>query len=190
MINLSNQEKNVLLDPILEKIDLVSFFDESLHLMLQTNSPIRFIHGDFHHNNRLIQSTVDENGNKSQEVFFVDFDLCNYTYRGFDLGRYFYTFKHAADPEESANQLFPQDEELKVFLTEYRNESARLSSSPDYFADPINSMEQLIRETKIFGLHSYLFDIWCTFHLYCKNPDNESTETILVCSTNFYIYKS
>lgn len=147
--------------------------------MRKSNSPIVFSHGDFNRANRLVQTTKDESGNTHKRIYFVDFEYCSYNHRGFDLARYFTTFKHCYNTPDTM-KVFPPNEEMLTFLNEYRNEFARLTS-PEYLDDPINSVEQLIRETQIFSLYTYASDICFYLQMFIRNPDNDRTEVYLVC---------
>lgn len=95
------------------------------------------------------------------------------------MGRYFFSYK--ADYEDDlSGQPFPTDEEMRLFLGEYRNEFAK-HSDWNYLADPDNSMQQLLKEAKVFLLHGYLAYIWVMLFKIITNPGNEYNEFNLIC---------
>ena len=75
----------------------------------------------------------------------MDFDYSTYNYRGYDLGRYFSNYRHTDDM--FGNEGFPRDEQMGLFLNEYRLECAKVQGD-HYLKLEINSLEQLIKEAK------------------------------------------
>ncbi|OTF83529.1 Choline/ethanolamine kinase-like protein, partial [Euroglyphus maynei] len=108
-------------------------------------------HNDFNRENRLVK--FDENGQK--RIYYIDLDFCNFNYRGYDLGRYFSNYRH--HDNMFGNEGFPCDQEMDLFLNEYRNELAKGQSS-EWLNDPKNSLEHFRDEAKIFTLKAYLID--------------------------------
>lgn len=147
-------------------------------LIEQVNSPVVLAHADFNRGNRIVEEGADENGKPTKRVYMVDLDYVNFQPRGIDLGRYFSNYRHKEDM--FGDEGFPTDEEMKLFLEEYRQESGRLSSQKNYLQDPVNSIENLILESKVFIQQSCFVDAWFGIFMYLQNLDNEQTKHFLV----------
>lgn len=111
-----------------------------------------FGHMDLNRSNRLVNETVDENGNQVKKICLIDFDYSCYGPREQDFCGFFCSYKHK--DYIFGDEPWPTDEEMKIFLEAYRLESERLQ--PGYLDDPLNSLEQLIKETKLHSLQYYL----------------------------------
>ncbi|KAH9425058.1 hypothetical protein DERP_011786 [Dermatophagoides pteronyssinus] len=133
-------------------------------------------HNDFNRQNRLIQ--FDKNGNK--RIYFIDLDFTNYYYRGLDLGRYFSNYRHHDDM--FGNEGFPDDNEMDLFLNEYRMELSK-SQSSEWLNDPKNSLEHFRDESKIFTLKAYSIDAGFAVMMFVQNP---TTDKFLIIAKNRY----
>ena len=138
--------------------------------VLRVKSPVVFSHNDFNRTNILIR---ESNDNKSQnlEIFFIDFDYSNYSYRGYDLGKYFSTWaqeipKYCAGPYVQ----FPTDTQMSVFIEAYIREMIEINGN-SYAKLEINSRERIIKETKMFALLAYIKDcMYCIVFIKHQPP--------------------
>ena len=79
---------------------------------------------------------------------------------------------------------FPSDEEMALFLSEYRAECARQQGGDYYLNDAANSLEQLIKESKIYTLMAYGDYFFCLM-MYNNDPNGPKKEYFLV---SYFVY--
>src|SRR5699024_8669503 len=118
---------------------------------------------------------TNADGSTSKELFLVDFDYATYNYRGYDLGRYFSNYRHEEDM--FGNEGFPADEEMNLFLDAYREECGRLQGD-HYLQAEINSIEQLIKEAKVFALKAFSEYVFCIM-MYTLDPTGPQKDYFL-----------
>ena len=94
----------------------------------------------------------------------------SYGYRGYDFGTIAAEWGRELTERmksEKEIQKYPNDSALKQFMQYYINESERIHGI-EWSQKKENSMEQLIKETKIFTLASSMYTI-----LFCLGSDKE-----------------
>lgn len=178
-------------DPLLKEkyyevfldLDIEEIIEFSRKAMLDINSPTVFSHNDFNRGNRIVQVVKDDSGNTKKKIYFVDFDYSTYNFRGFDLARYFSNYRHADDM--FGNEGLPTDEEMGIFLKEYQMECSRVQGD-FYLKQEINSIEQLIKEVKVFLLDILTIDFFFCLVLYNLNPKGNEKEYFLESTKNRY----
>ena len=116
-------------------------------------SPIVLSHNDLNRTNILIKETKDKS---DFEIYFIDFDWSCYHYRGIDFGQYF-AFWGQIDYDWD-NHAFPSDQEMSVFINAYIERMTEIFGD-SYAKEGINSPERLIKESKVFALHTTLRNI-------------------------------
>lgn len=156
------------LDSILSQIEIKSTIEKLTPLLFSSGSPALFTHVDFTRSNRLVA--------KDKSILLIDFDFSNFFPRGMDFGRYFSNYKHK--DSIFGDEGFPTDQEMRLFLEEYRIESGKLNSN--YLDEANNSIEQLIKESKLFALNLYFMDTLFAIGMFMQNFQNEKAEYFLV----------
>ncbi|KAH9426170.1 hypothetical protein DERP_007110 [Dermatophagoides pteronyssinus] len=131
---------------------------------------IVFSHNDFNRNNRIINN---------DQIVLIDFDYSTYYHRGNDIGRYFSNYKH--HDNMFGAEGFPNDEEMNIFLDEYRHEFVRNffkfnnSNNDDYIDEILNnhhySLQQLRAESKAFTLLAYIIDTYFGLWQFTLDPN-------------------
>nr|XP_046913632.1 LOW QUALITY PROTEIN: probable ethanolamine kinase A [Dermatophagoides farinae] len=145
-------------------------------LINKVDSPLLFSHNDLNRQNRLVK--FDDNGQK--QIYFIDLDFTNYGWRGLDLGRYFSNYRHHDDM--FGNEGFPDDQQMNLFLDEYRCELSKHHSS-EWLKDERNSLEHLRDEAKIFTLKAYSVDAGFGVMMFVQNP---TSDKFLITTKNRY----
>ena len=143
--------------------DIKKELDWLKKVLIETKSPIMFTHLDFRGTNCMVTDPNDE-------IILCDFEYSCYGYRGFDFGSTMVEWNRKVDELfKSENQLdkYPDDEQIKSLLKPYINESVKILGKR-YLEDKINSMEQLVKEAKVFSLVADMFMI-----LFCLKCDND-----------------
>lgn len=72
--------------------------------------------------------------------------------RGADFGDYFANYRHR---EDFADEGFPSDTEMSLFLNEYRAECGRILGT-EFLNKEENSLEHMIDEAKMYTLGAYI----------------------------------
>lgn len=108
----------------------------------------------------------------------MDFDYSTYNFRGYDLGRYFSNYRHVKD-DMFSNESLPSDKEMFLFLKEYQLECSKVQGK-FYLNQKINSIDQLVLESKVFLLNALTIDFFFCLMMYCLNPTGEKNEYFLV----------
>lgn len=118
-------------------------------LQISNQSPeIVFAHNDFNHSNIVVEK-------KAGEIYFIDFELSLYSFRGLDIGRY---FVDAFQSEQFHCEDIISDSLMMEFINWYRDEYSKINGN-DWNFQINNSSENLLRESKVFCLHAYMIDI-------------------------------
>ena len=145
----------------LEKINFVEELNWFERIVKDLNPPIVLSHNDFTQRNILIREekeeekslTSDVSKNKIVDKIVVfDHEYSNYSYRGNDFSRLF---------AQWGKKLFevkplPSDQLIKSFLSYYLNECVKIHGE-NYKNDERNSIEFMLKETKVFHLGFKLF---------------------------------
>ena len=133
--------------------------------MRSSESPVVFTHNDFRSSNIMITEPNDE-------VVICDFEYSAYGYRGWDLvnlmrewGRDQWDFKTMAD-------LPPKDSVFGPKIQIYVDECERIYGKK-WSQNPINSVEHILKEIKIFLLCSCLF-----FSVFFLNMDENEPNSL------------
>lgn len=169
---------------VFQDLDVVAVMSANKQAMAEVGSPHVFSHSDFNRGNRLVKEVKDDSGvTIKKEIYLVDFDYSTYNYRGYDLGRYFSNYRHTDDM--FGNEGFPTDEQMGLFLNEYRLECAKVQGD-HYLKLEINSLEQLIKEAKVFLLNALTIDYFFCLMMYSLNPTGEKKEYFLKSAKNRY----
>lgn len=146
-------------------------------LMLKVKSPLVFTHGDFNRGNRLVKQEDKVDGIANKQIYLVDFDYSTYNYRGYDIARYFSNYRHVDDM--FGDEGFPTDQEMSLFLEEYRQECAQVQGD-SYLQQQINSLQQLIKEAKVFVLNAYAVDFFFCLMMYTLDAKSDKKHYFLV----------
>lgn len=155
-------------DSIVKEFDVEKLMSECGRIVSECESPLVFAHSDLNRSNRLINESLDENGNPVKRIYLIDFDYSCYGRRETDITAFFVSYKHK--DHLFGDGPYPSDEEMKLFLDAYRLESEKLH--PGYLEDPINSMEAMIKETKLFSLKGYMFLAIFALSMVVNSKDN------------------
>ncbi|KAH9403865.1 hypothetical protein TYRP_014376 [Tyrophagus putrescentiae] len=160
---------------LLESIEYLESSRLTRELSKKVNSTFVFSHSDFNRGNRLVAKVKDpETGVEKKRIWIVDFDYSTINYRGIDFGRYFSNYRHEDDM--FGDEGFPTDEEMALFLEEYRQECARIQGQ---FYLEANPLEMLIREAKIFAMQAYSDFFFCLM-MYTNDPKGPRKDYFLV----------
>ena len=120
------------------ELDLKSEIEWILDLINKTESPVVFCHNDLRQANIMITESNDE-------VIFCDFDHSSYGYRGFDFG-YFFCFFFDVNIDSFSKQ----------FIKYYIKENEEIFGKK-YSENPINSLQYILNESKVFVLLAYIY---------------------------------
>ena len=146
----------------LKENDLLKEMDFVERIILKLNPKIVFIHNDFRNTNILVK----EKNNEQDKLTICDFEYGHYGYRGSDFGFLFSTWgihKFVLEPE------FVTDDIMRPFFQYYNEECIKINGE-EYLKDERNTIENLIREAKIFYLSFSLLGV--TFCL-CKDHQDD-----------------
>jgi len=140
----------------LNKYDLEQEIQWLKERVLETNSPTLFCHNDFRVNNIMVIESDNQNKNDiNEKIVLCDFEYSSYSFRGVDFGTIFALWgKNWADFFKSHD--FPDDSLIKPFISAYIEESIKLHGK-EFSENKLNSMEQILREVKVFALVSEMF---------------------------------
>ncbi|CAG2163283.1 unnamed protein product [Oppiella nova] len=134
-MNTSLQIKQSLEDPVIVQqireynlrtfleVDLIhenSWLERAIHELM---SPIVFSHNDFNRRNILIHESPND---QNMDIYLIDFDWTNYSYRGADFGTYFCSWGQRELDFGSGD--FPTDTQMYPFIDAYIQEMKYLIS--------------------------------------------------------------
>ncbi|XP_054157051.1 choline/ethanolamine kinase-like [Oppia nitens] len=143
----------------------------------QCGSPMTFTHNDLLSANVMVLED-NNNDNSGDQLLICDYEYASYSYRGLDLssiigewGRLWNDFKTAHN--------FVDDSTIKQLLNYYIDENIKIFGK-EYTENANNSMDQLIKEVKVFAL---VYKMFMTL-IFFKGDDNkdkvETKPTLLV----------
>ncbi|CAG2164693.1 unnamed protein product [Oppiella nova] len=163
------------LDQIFKEINAKNFLEcdikeenQWLHKCIEAiKSPIVYSHNDIFTGNILVNNKIDDKS--ANNVILIDFEYSGHFYRGSDLGFFVNEFGRSSNWLDRQDVPLAHDIWIQMFLTHYLNESIEIHGKE--FADRVeNSMQYLLRETKLFSLIAEMFIIF--FMLYTnESPD-------------------
>ncbi len=135
----------------LKKYDIRQEIEWIKKRIIEIDSPILFVHNDFHGGNILVTET---NNDSDERIIFCDFEYSCYSYRGQDFGTLFNEWGRDVSEIMKVGD-FPNESVTNLFFDEYIAESVKVVGN-EYSAKKSNSIEHLTREAKIFSLNSSL----------------------------------
>ena len=136
----------------LKKCDLKDEIQWFQKTMDGIKSPIVFTHIDFRGSNIMVTEPNDE-------IILCDFEYSSYGYRGFDFGTIVVEWNRGAEAlfkSDNILEKYPNDSQIKTILKPYVEESERIFGRK-WSEDKINSMDQLVKEVKLFSMAANLF---------------------------------
>ncbi|XP_013407263.1 choline/ethanolamine kinase isoform X2 [Lingula anatina] len=148
---------------LLEKIfsfKIEAEFETLKDFVIGVNSPVVFCHNDLQEGNILCFGDTDD-----MELMAIDFEYCNYNYRGCDIANHFnewvydYTYDKFPFYKES-RENYPSREEQIFFLKAY------LSASGENEDEIEQKAESMLYECSACGLISHF--LWGTWSLACS----------------------
>ncbi len=140
----------------LKKYDLKEEIEWLKNCVKETNSPIVFCHNDFRGSNIMVTDPNNNNiGDKKDRITFCDFEYSSYGYRGVDFGTIFAEWGRSWNDFMKLHH-FPNDSTIMTFIEEYVSESVKILGK-EYSTNELNSLEQLLKEVKVFVLVSNMF---------------------------------
>lgn len=111
-----------------------------------------------------------------QQIYLIDFDATSMNNRGADFGDYFANYRHK---EDFADEGFPSDEEMSLFLNEYRTECGRILGA-EFLSKEENTLEHMIDESKMYTLDSYIGGTFFGLMWYQQVHNTEKGQYFLV----------
>jgi len=140
----------------LKSYDLKQEIQWIKNVILQTDSPIVFNHNDFRGSNIMVTGVENNNIDEVKDkLTLCDFEYSSYGYRGIDFGTIFAEWGRTMNDYKTLHN-FPEDSVIKPFIDSYIDESVQIHGI-EYSADKKNSVEQLLKEVKVFTLVSNIF---------------------------------
>ena len=132
---------------------------------------------------------VTKNSNNSNdEIVLCDFEYSCYGYRGFDFGTILVEWGRTMNDMTKPHD-FPGDSAIESLLQHYIDESVRIFGQK-YLENKNNSMDQLLREVKLFVLIGNIFFILFSI----QNDDNSKQimdrKVMMVCMLYLYAFAS
>ncbi len=103
--------------------------------------------------------------------------------RGVDFGDYFSNYRHR---EDFANEGFPSDEDMALFLNEYRKKCAQIFGT-EFLDKKENSLEHMIDEAKIYTLGSYIGGTFFGLMWYQEAHDTGKGQYFLVSLLSIFL---
>ncbi|CAG2180244.1 unnamed protein product [Oppiella nova] len=137
-----------------KKHDLKTELEWLKKTVVAINSPIVFCHNDFRGSNIMV---TKNNNNSNDEIVLCDFEYSCYGYRGFDLGTILVEWGRSMNDMTKLHD-FLEDSAIESLLQHYIDESVRIFGQK-YLENKNNSMDQLLREVKLFVLIGNIFFI-------------------------------
>ena len=139
-------------------------FENEFRLLMKSiddcNSPIVFSHNDFGFCNILVRNQIKNNELK-ETIVLSDFEFSSYGFRGRDFGLVFDDWLdfNGLTYDNNCQTI------IEPFLKSYLSESIRIVGQ-NYANNEFNSLQHLIKESKVFLLLQKLFSV-----LYFLNVD-------------------
>ena len=159
--------------PLLERYDCKALLNCDLKAEIRWlteripgfESPVVFSHNDFRMQNILMS---DHNG-----IVLSDFDYSVYGYRGYDFSWFFMQF------EKRVENMFEFKDEsvVRQFIGSYVKQCEQIYGT-EYYANPINSVQHIITETKRFLLGATMNSTIIMIKIGANFPINEQTRLV------------
>lgn len=115
--------------------------------------PLTFLHADLLGTNLLLTE-------QDSKLLLIDLEYSTYGCRGFDIGVFMY--QYGLEPNEYFKFEMPPNEIMKQFIQFYVDECDKKFAG--YSKKSINSVEQILHETKLCMLVHFMF--WTSFFMY------------------------
>jgi thiamine kinase-like enzyme len=141
----------------LKKCDLKQEIEWLKKCVEETNSPIVFCHNDFRGSNIMATESNNYNDSENDKIILCDFEYSSYGFRGLDFGTIFAEWGKSWSDFLKPHD-FPDDSLIKPFILTYIEESVKIHDK-EYSENKLNSVEQILKEVKVFTLVSNLFDV-------------------------------
>jgi virulence-associated protein VapD len=138
-----------------KKYDLKEEIEWLENCVKEINSPIVFCHNDFRGSNIMVTESNNNNESENEKIILCDFEYSSYCYRGIDLGSIFAEWGRSWNDFMKLHH-FPNDSTIMTFIDEYISESVKILGK-EYSTKESNSLEQLLKEVKVFVLVSNMF---------------------------------
>ncbi|XP_054157310.1 choline/ethanolamine kinase-like [Oppia nitens] len=137
--------------------------------IIELGSPMVFSHNDLCSVNIMVLE--DNEYNKSEDqILICDYEFASYGYRGQDIGSVINEWGRVGTDLESDDDLV-DDNVIKQLLLYYIDENIKIFGK-DYTKNINNSMDQLVKEVKVFALFNKI-----NFSLFFLRTDHESDES-------------
>ena len=168
----------------LKKYDLKEEIQWLKKTLEDIGSPNVFSHIDFRGSNIMIVEPNDQ-------IILCDFEYSSYGYRGFDFGSIAVEWNRHIDElfkAENFLEKYPNDNQIKTILKPYIEESERIFGKK-WSEDRINSMDQLVKEVKLFSMVANMFIVLFAI----KNDEKDEKafpmdKKIMMVSLNIIIF--
>lgn len=174
-----NQAKNSVKDKIRDMKEVEDFLKwdiiKELHTLqeigVKVNSRVVLIHGDPNFSNRLVRKTAQLPDQLM--VLSCDFEFSCYSERAFDIGGHFCNFMFEfSKPGHLSGHAMPDEDDRKLFLKEYLQETKKLKYLRDFDELGRDSLDNIMYEAD-YGILVYLLFLigWLrhTFKTYFKD---------------------
>ena len=140
-------------------------------MIVKSKTPMTFSHNDFLSNNIMI---VDNDDKRDSNIVLCDFEYSSYGYRGQDFGSIISEWGRSWNQFDYDLYKFPEDSTIKELIGFYVKESDKILGK-SYSENEINSLEQILKEVKLFALIQTLFIV-----LLCLKDNDDIKETFPV----------
>jgi thiamine kinase-like enzyme len=170
----------------LKKYDLKDEIQWLKKTMEDIGSPNVFSHIDFRGDNIMATEPHDQ-------IILCDFEYSSYGYRGFDFGSIAVEWNRHIDELFKAENIldkYPNDSQIKAILKPYVEESERIFGKK-WSEDTINSMDQLVKEVKLFSMAANMFVVLFAI----KNDEKDEKafpmeKKVMMVSLKLFVYLS
>jgi thiamine kinase-like enzyme len=179
------------IDDLIREVNATTFMNTNLKeeidwlkkCLIATNSPTVFSHNDFGGSNILvIEDKSHKNFDDSNIIKLCDFEYSCYSYRGFDFGT---LFENWGRIDYQTFSPIPSDQFIEEFMKGYLDECCKIYGN-NYRNNKLNSMQQLLKETKVFTLAQHMLSVMFSLRI-DDYPNQKSKKEILVNLTNYTI---
>ncbi len=139
------------------------------NIILESKTPFVFCHNDFRSMNILIRTGIET---ESQRLMFCDLENARYGYRGIDFScifnewdrdlsdflMYWKSLEDKIEPDFEKFPNYPNDSTIKAFIVDYIEESVGIYGK-EFLDNPLNSVDRILAEVKLFSLLIKMFVI-------------------------------
>jgi len=160
--------------------DIKVELDFMKELMISCESPIMFTHLDYRSSNLMI---INNNNNNEEEIIICDYDMARYDYRGRDFAAILSEWGRSQWAWIKSIDNFPPEDSAIIPLVEIYIKECEQIFGKKFTQNPINSLEHIINEIKVFLLNIFLFYaiISCAKSLDVNNNLVHDKQVSLVC---------